>query len=287
MTTALVLGAGGAAGWVFHVAVLKTLSEAGIEPMSSEVIVGTSAGSALGVALRSGVDLDEFKSRATRPPTEEDRRAMMSELRKAKKSLIPLAPTMVRELRPRGAGASLAFAGLLPPGLFPTGWVSSLPGLDRVDGWPANLWIPAVRIPDGDRVVFGRDRTDVPVSVAVEASSAVPGMFRPKKIGEETFVDGGVMSSTHADLVLGSGVDRVVISAPMSRRSGGPFARNAKKRLTEELEALQSAGIESIVVEPTDESVSAAKGYPRRRPDAAQSIAAHARRAAITAIANI
>ena len=72
--------------------------------------------------------------------------------------------------------------------------------------------------------MFGRDRTDVPLDLAVKASSAVPGMFRPVHVGDELFVDGGVASSTHADTLVGADVQTVIISAPMSRDGGGPFA---------------------------------------------------------------
>lgn len=277
MKTGLALGAGGATAWVFHTAVLQTLrSEEGFEPGDADLIVGTSAGASLAATIRAGIDIDDFYRMATRPPTDEQRRAMFAELKAARKSLIPLSAGMARHLLPGGDGAPLALAGMLPPGLFPTSWLAELPGMDGFDGWPEGLWVPAVRIPDGDVVVFGRDRRDVPVHVAVEASSAVPGMFRPRPMGDELYVDGGVKSSTHADLFVDAGIDRVVISAPMSRPSGGLFARNARRRLADEVRILGSRGVETVVVEPAAEIGEIARGYPRRRPEAASDIAAHA-----------
>ena len=277
MKTALVLGAGGATAWVFHTAVLQTLRmERGFAPADADLIVGTSAGASLAATLRAGVDLEDFYRMATRPPSDEQRRAMLAELKAARKSLIPLAVSMARHLLPGGDGATLALAGLLPPGLFPTSWLAELPGMETLTEWPDGLWVPAVRIPSGDVVVFGRDRRDVPVHVAVEASSAVPGMFRPRPIGDELVVDGGVRSSTHADLLLDAGMDRVIISAPMSRPSGRLFARNARRSLAAEVAALRNAAVDTVVVEPSGEMSEIARGYPRRRPEAASDIAQHA-----------
>lgn len=273
------LGAGGATAWIFHVGVLRALAnEIGFHAGEADIIVGTSAGASLAATLRAGVDLEGFYRMATRPPTSEQRREMLAELRTGRKTVIPLAAGMAKHLLPGGEGATVALAGLLPPGLFPTGWLAELPGMRDLDSWPDGLWVPAVRIPEADVVVFGRDRSDVPVHMAVEASSAVPGMFRPARIDGEVFVDGGVKTSTHADVLIDSGVDRAFISAPMVRDSGGPFARNAGRRLQEEIAVLEAAGLEVAAITPSGELSDIARGYPRRRPEAAPDIARHAAR---------
>ena len=284
MKTALVLGAGGASGWVYHAAVLDAAREFGFEASEADVIVGTSAGASLAAAIRAGIAPESFTRTVTRPPTAEERRAMMNELRAARKSIRPLAPGLIRELAPRGRGLSVALAGLLPKGLFPTDWVSSLPGVGERT-FPSGLWVPAVKLPAGEVVVFGRDRTDVPLDVAVKASSAVPGMFRPVHVGDELFVDGGVASSTHADTLVDADVERIVVSAPMSRDGGGPFARNARRRLRHETVVLRASGREVVVIEPSAETVVAAKGFPRRRPEAATAIFETARTSARTVFA--
>lgn len=275
--TGLVLGAGGATAWIFHLAVLETLrGDAGLDPHGADLIVGTSAGASLAASIKAGVDLEVFREMATRPPSDVQRRAMMNELKAAKKTIIPLSVGMARHLLPGGEGATMALAGMLPPGWFPTGWIASLPGMGSFDRWPDGLWIPAVGVPRGNLVVFGRDRHDVSVDVAVGASSSVPGMFRPQMIDDELFVDGGVKSSTHADLLLTEGMDRVVVSAPMSRPGGGVFARNAKRQLGYETSMLRAAGVDVVVIEPGIELAQIARGYPRRRPEAASEIARYA-----------
>ena len=286
MSNGLVLGAGGATAWVFHTGVLRTLqTEVGLDPASFAVIVGTSAGATVAAAVRAGLSPDEIFEATTRPPKREDQQAMLAELRAARKTLRPLSPGLARDVLPGGRGATMAVAGLLPPGWFPTRFLADFPGMDLFEGWPEGLWVPAVRAFDGELVVFGKDRWDVPVPIAVEASSAVPGMFRPRVIDGVAYIDGGVVSSTHADLLVDAGVDRVFISAPMSKPSYGLFARNARYRLSAEAAVLQEAGIETVVVQPSVEAVRAARGFPRRNPGAAPNIVHHAAEATRLALA--
>jgi NTE family protein len=286
MSFGLVLGAGGATGWVFHTGMLRALrEERGFDPADAAVIVGTSAGSAVAASIRAGLDEDEIFQAVTRPPSTEDQRRMRAELKAARKTIRPLSSGLARHALPGGKGATYALAGLLPPGWFPTGWLATFPGMEHLTDWPNGLWIPAVRASDGELVVFGRDRRDVPVHVAAQASSAVPGMFRPQVIDGIPFVDGGVASSTHADLLVGSDIDTVFVSAPMSKPSRRLFARHARRRLMEEVETLRAAGIETVVVEASADLVDAARGFPRRNPQAAPLIVGHAVEATRLALA--
>ena len=86
MKTGLVLGAGGASGWVYHAAVLDAARDSGFEANEAEVIVGTSAGASMAAAIRAGIAPERFTRTVTRPPTADERRAMMGELRAARKS---------------------------------------------------------------------------------------------------------------------------------------------------------------------------------------------------------
>src|SRR5262249_36209204 len=62
--------------------------------------------------------------------------------------------------------------------------------------WPHRpLWIPAVHLESGSRVVFGREEAPlVDVATAVRCSSAVPILRPAVEVGSESFVDGGVAS---------------------------------------------------------------------------------------------
>ncbi len=281
MSTALVLGAGGAFGWVFHAGVARALRARTGSPVGgADLLIGTSAGAAVAAALKADADPDEIIAAATRPPTPDERREMAAELRSNRRTWRPLAPGLLRHLGPGGNGAAVALSGVLPPGRFPTTFLERFPGVGEHREWPEGLWIPAVAADDGAVTVFGRDRTDVSVSEAVEASSAVPGIFRPKPLGGARFLDGGLVSPTHADLAVGS--DLVIISSPMTRRGRRPLGLLARRRLTVEREALTGSRV--VVVEPSPAAVEAAKGFPRRNPGASGTIVADAERAVSEAL---
>jgi len=113
--------------------------------------------------------------------------------------------------------AALA-AAALPAGQVPTELVAA--GLRPLfaDGWPdRDLWVCAVRLGTGRRVVFGRGSApDVDVADAVAASCAIPAFFEPVEIDGVRYVDGGVHSPTNADLLAGLDLDLVVVVSPMS-----------------------------------------------------------------------
>ena len=61
-----------------------------------------------------------------------------------------------------GRGRGIApLVGMLPGGVFPTSPLRRFPIGDLDLAWPTQLWLPAVSMQRGDRVVFGRDRADV------------------------------------------------------------------------------------------------------------------------------
>ena len=261
---ALVLGAGGAYGWVFHAGVLHGIERAlKTRANDAELIVGTSAGSAIGAAIRAGVEPQDLTDVVGRPPSEEDRARMRNELRNARKSLAPFAPRLVQHARNQDRAGMLGIAGLLPAGVFPTTWLARFPGMENHTQWPNGLWIPAVSATTGDVVVFGRDRHDVDVHRAAQASSAVPGMFQPQIVDEIPYIDGGVVSPTHADLTAEIEPDLVIISSPMTRPGRRLTSGHARKRLAEEIETLEGTRARVVVVEPDAATGRLADGFPR------------------------
>lgn len=73
-----------------------------------------------------------------------------------------------------------------------------------------NLKIPlkivATDLVTGQEVVFDQG----PVAVAVRASMAVPGFFKPVKIGDKILVDGGVLNPVPDEIVKKMGADIVI-----------------------------------------------------------------------------
>ncbi|MGE5285225.1 MAG: patatin-like phospholipase family protein [Actinomycetota bacterium] len=64
----------------------------------------------------------------------------------------------------------------------------------------------ATDIGSGEEMVFGKGNT----GLAVRASCAIPGLFRPARIGDRTYVDGGVVSPVAVDAARRLGADVVI-----------------------------------------------------------------------------
>ena len=128
------------------------------------------------------------------------------------------------------------------------------------DAWPEDeLLITTVRLHDSERVVFGLDRTDIDVGTAVEASSAIPGYFKPVAIGGFRYVDGGTHSPTNADLLIDRDLDLIVVVAPMSvdniatgwMTTNGAFRLYWRNQVQREVVDLRSAGHRVLLLEPS------------------------------------
>jgi NTE family protein len=255
----------------YHGAVLSALEDVtGWDPRKADVIVGTSAGSLTGAMLRAGVSAGDLTRISEDLPLSPEG-ARLAELGKPHRprpkptdflNMRPVADPLALlhgVAHPRSHPLSGLVAACMPSGGIPTSAMSS--GIDAVyDGrWPeAPLWLTAVALRDGRRVVFGQaGGPDVTVGQAVAASCAVPGYFQPVNIGGRRYVDGGVHSLANADLVAGAGLDLVIISSPMSQASARPtiaadtFLRQPlRARLHAEVAALRRAGVPVAVIEP-------------------------------------
>ena len=153
------------------------------------------------------------------------------------------------------------FSAIVPAGRLPTGYIGAAYEDLHGDGWPhRDLWIAAVALDVGHRVVFGRDGSpEATLGQAVEASCAIPGYFAPVTIGDVRYVDGGAHSTTNADLVaeFEPTPDLVLVTVPMSavgsavlnpRTSIRQFARRSVAR---EARMLRDQGIEVVTFQPT------------------------------------
>src|SRR5689334_16577719 len=71
MTRALVLGGGGVTGVAWELGVVSALLDAGIDLADADLIVGTSAGSAVAAQITSGASMDELVAAQLDPETKE------------------------------------------------------------------------------------------------------------------------------------------------------------------------------------------------------------------------
>lgn len=265
MSLGVVLGAGGSLGWAFHLGVIDGIREVlGHELADAQQVVGTSAGGAIGASVLAGADARQILTAITSPLSDEQMEEMKEARANSKRWIFrlfrPQSLSMVRR------GGLVGLAGLAPAGLFPTFPIRRFPTHTLTD-WPTSLWVPSVRLGDGETVVFGRDRKDVSVTDAVEATSAVPVMFQPKRIGNRRFIDGAVASATHADLLAPLNLKTVVVSSPMTRPGRGLVKVRARRQLRAEVSAVEQTGTSVTVLEPDDEIMTIAEGFPREHPE--------------------
>lgn len=265
----LVLGGGGAAGLAFHAGVLWALHhDLGWDPRTADLIVGTSAGSIVGALLRSGVLPEDLAAWATGadPSSEGQRfRAMMTAAdstitsRAVPRMSIPRWHALAALRHP--SQITGAIAGMLPHGLLDHS--PRLAALDQfTEGWPSEpLWISAIRVGDGRVQWFGRDpEVDgvATLATAVAASCAVPFLARPVRIGNHRYLDGGVKSATHADVVHGVELDLVVVLSPMGHQGGrSPMRSLAHRRARREVVMLERSGLAVQLLSPDDDTARA------------------------------
>lgn len=286
----LVLGAGGVLGGAWLAGALAALTEATAwDPATADVVVGTSAGSMIGALLAGGVPpwfmvahsagesfpglLDAHGS----PTDEADRSAGGVLVRRRG----------VPDLRPHALGFGLRAlrtprlhrAGAVAAAFAPRGVMSTRPLRETVQrvvpsGWADHpgLWVVATDLTNGRRVVFGRD--DAPsadLSAAVAASCAVPGIYRPVRIGDRTYVDGGAWSPSNLDCVARADLDLVLCLNPLSSRPEelvrarrgtvrGGLRRTTGRRLGWEARRLQERGAKVVLLQPTAEDLAVMGG---------------------------
>ncbi len=130
------------------------------------------------------------------------------------------------------AGALVPFAQSLPAGLFDNSrferFLRELFAADgrsnRFEKLRGRLFVVATNLDTGEGAVFGRGTLRrVPISRAVQASTALPGLYRPVRIGNANFVDGALRRTMHASIALDAGDDLVFCINPLVAFSGtGP-----------------------------------------------------------------
>ena len=78
------------------------------------------------------------------------------------------------------------------------------------------LFVVATELNTGHAVAFGSPGLDdVPISAAVQASAALPGLFPPSLINGRYYVDGALIKTLHASVALQEGADLVLCINPL------------------------------------------------------------------------
>ena len=78
------------------------------------------------------------------------------------------------------------------------------------------LVLVATDLDSGDAVPFGQPGLDdVPISLAVQASAALPGLYAPVSVKGRTCVDGALKKTLHATVLLDEGLDLLICLNPL------------------------------------------------------------------------
>jgi NTE family protein len=265
---AVVLGGGGLTGVAWLTGVISALEDAGVAIADADLIVGTSAGSIAATHLAAGRDFgtlyhyladDRVPARdalmrlyGTMPSPDPEVLAQLEEQWRT-------APRTTRETSIAAGTAALA-AHTMPEPI----WVALVAAFVRSRHWPsATLAITAVDAEDGSLRVF-RDTDQVHTARAVAASAAVPRMFPPVRIGDRRYVDGGVRSTTNADLAAGHDTVLLFVDHQVVEDGEGTLSRASIER---ELAELRAGGAEVIEVALDAASTQAMGGLESMDPD--------------------
>jgi len=195
---ALVLGAGSAKGFA-HIGVLKVFEA---QKVPIHMIVGTSAGSLVGSLYAYGYNAFRLQELA-----------------------LPLEK-----------GEVLDFT--IPDKGFIKGeklaeFVNKMTNNTPLEQMKIPFYAVAADIQNGEEVVFGRGNT----GTAVRASCSVPGVFRPVRIGDRMYVDGGIVSPVAVDAARKHGGD-VVIAVDISSQVESPKPEGIVETLLQSIDIM-------------------------------------------------
>jgi NTE family protein len=234
----LALAGGGPLGAFYEIGALHAFAEAlvGRQSTDFDVYVGVSSGSLVAAGLANGFDttsmgttfiLDEgtlvpfapelllqpavglYAERLSRLPA-----ALASAVRQyARAPLNGAWPPLLRSLArlaPTAAFDNVPLQQYLHDLFTTDGHTDEFRKLRK------RLYVVATRLSTGESVAFGDSRHDrVPISKAVMASTALPGLYAAVEINGHHYVDGALLRTMHASLALDHGCDLVVCVNPL------------------------------------------------------------------------
>lgn len=105
------------------------------------------------------------------------------------------------------------------------------------------LTLVATELDTGDAAPFGRPGWDhVPISRAVQASAALPGLFPPVQIDGKHYVDGALKKTLHATVALDEGMDLLLCLNPLV-----PFHADPQARQRHRIPSLVEGGLPTVM----------------------------------------
>lgn len=171
---AVVLGSGAAKG-LAHIGVLKVLDEIGIKP---DIVTGTSMGSIIGALYASGLKASEIEM---------------------------IASSMERSDIKKFFSFTFGEAGLADGAKIREFLEDFLP-FRKIQEFPIPFACCSCSITDGREIIF--DKGDA--VEALRASSSIPVLLTPDRIGDSVLVDGGLVNPVPVSIARRMGADIVI-----------------------------------------------------------------------------
>ena len=234
----LALAGGGPLGAVYEIGVLMALSEAldGLDLNEFDAYVGVSAGSFIAAGLANGLSPAYLyrmfiDSDSAEVPFEPEMllKPAIGEYAQRAASVPSLLLESLREYlrNPVQRDFLASFQRLsraIPTGVFNNAGIDdfltrlfSLPGLSNdFRHIRKPLFLVATDLDSGTSIAFGAKGFDhVPISTAIQASAALPGLYPPVQVDGHWYVDGALKKTLHASVALKAGARLVFCINPL------------------------------------------------------------------------
>lgn len=261
----LAIAGGGPIGGMYELGALRALDEAldGIDMNRLDVYVGVSSGAFLAAGLANRMSTAEMcrifilgDDDDVRFRPEMFMRPAFGEYGRRAAGLPRIVLGWWKDLLTQTGDARLPdvlnrIGGLIPTGLFDNAGVETFlrevfSGRGRSNDFRTldrKLYVVAVDLDNGEAVRFGaEDWDDIPISRAVQASAALPGLYSPVTIRGRHFVDGVLRRTLHASVVMDHGVDLMIGVNPLV-----PFDSGRASRDGGDPEKLAAGGLPAVL----------------------------------------
>jgi len=237
--TALVLGGGGFTGAVYEIGALRALDLLSVNRSVNQfdIYVGTSAGALVAALTANGVTPEQMMRVVNNQGPTPFRDINLEMLLRpnyreflAKGVTLPLHALRILRGLGRSLGSfstvdlAIALADALPSGLYSGAGLEEymravLSDPDRTDDFrllESELYLAATDLDTCERLVLGAEGwDDIPISLAVRASAALPMVYQPVDVGGRELVDGGIVSTTNLDIAVEAGAKFIVVVNPL------------------------------------------------------------------------
>lgn len=248
----LAIAGGGPIGGMYELGALRAMDEAldGLDMTNFDVYVGVSSGAFLAAGLANRMDTAEMCRVFLTNVTDQERFRPEIFLRPAfgeyGKRLAAIPRTLLGWIgdlatHPLDTNFTDVFGrlgALIPTGLFDNDEIEQfLRNLFEAHGrtndfreLSRKLYVIGVELDTGSTVRFGSPGFDhIPISRAIQASSALPGLYPPVEIEGKFYVDGALRRTLHASVALDAGADLVLGINPLVPFDAALAAVNQRK----------------------------------------------------------